>query len=468
MESIQFLLIALVVAAYMGLLALLSVGRSRWSDRSGFFVADHNLTWWQMGTSLFATMYSSYNVVAIVTFAALFGLYAIIVIAGAFLGFALLYAVLGRNLTSADVRQWTSLEHYVERRVGKTAAKGAAVVVLLLLVAFITFQMYVNGSVLSAFLPVSPTTAMVASSVIVALYTLFGGLRASALTDIAQAGFMGLVMLAAIFIVLGGKNAVAWDAVFSLPPAHLLLGIAAMFVAQLWTIIVQPEVWQRILASRTQKDAASGLVFGSVLAFIFVLPLVLVGVMAGALANTGLPQGAEFITLAQQYVPQWFLPLLAVGIIAAFMSTLDSSLAAFGAYFAKWIGAPHSLSVARWAIVGVLALAGTFTFFLQSLLSAVLQIVAIAAIPGALLMGEYIVRRLRPDTPVSETAFTVGLGVGVAVFFLGSYAGWFGQDPMWSLVPPVAAVLVFAAGELLSRLKAREQGAEAGSGNVAV
>lgn len=210
--------------------------------------------------------------------------------------------------------------------------------------------------------------------VVMTLYDLLGGMRTVAWTDTVQGTLMYVAMWAAalyvVYVTLDGIGPLMREVSRTAPellaidqsqwPTYLglivLFGLGALF---------QPHVWSRMLMGRDPKvmSTVSGTI-GIYMMTLF-LPGLLLG-LAGYVLLTDSGGDAVLPTLLNGYLPPWLAALLAAGLLAAAMSTVDSIVRAADTIVVKDLLKSHLM---RDASDARLIRAGKWAFLLLVLLS---------------------------------------------------------------------------------------------------
>lgn len=214
-------------------------------------------------------------------------------------------------------------------------SEGVSKVLSVMILIFMTFsaasQMVGIGDFFGTYLGLDYELAVLAGTGIVLIYSLFGGFRGVVLTDVIQ--FVLLVISAVVVFITaftraGGLAAIGEAAAAAGKTGYMSItaGTAkyAMYIITFgcaW--MIQANVWQRISAARTDKDARKM----TVLSFFAYIPLYLIVVltgMAGLVLFDTLPQGGVVTAVVVNYLPPVLGAVVFVGISAAVMSTMDS------------------------------------------------------------------------------------------------------------------------------------------------
>lgn len=216
-------------------------------------------------------------------------------------------------------------------RYSEGVSKILSVMILIFMIFSAASQMVGIGNFFGTYLGLNYELAVLVGTGIVLIYSLFGGFRGVVLTDIIQ--FVLLVLSAiAVFVIaftksggfaeisavaaLAGKNDY-----MSMTFGFSKYGMYVITFGCAW--MIQANVWQRISAARSDKDAHKM----TVLSFFAYIPLYLIVVftgMAGLVLFDTLPEGGVVTAIVMDYMPPLLGAIAFVGISAAIMSTMDS------------------------------------------------------------------------------------------------------------------------------------------------
>ncbi|MFQ5918525.1 MAG: sodium:proline symporter [Thermoplasmata archaeon] len=266
-------------------------------------------------------------------------------------------------------------------------------------------------------------------------YTVYGGIRASVMTDSLQTllilPLMAVAFLGAV-VALGGP-VVIYDRIVASAPELLRLdhlpGIYfAIFVAIAITgaNIFNQAYWQRFYTSRNERVLRRGL---GVAAFAVIPMVILAGLFGIVAAGFGLADvpSVAFFSLVVSTFPEWVVLLLFVLVLALIMSTMDSLLNGVASIFTAdlprlgaRIPSRSLLTVARIVTV-LIALAAiaiaSFGFSVLLLFLVADLVCSAAAFPT--LYGFYSGRIGGTGAAVAGLA---GIAVGMPLFVLGLFA----------------------------------------------
>ncbi|MEJ2274861.1 MAG: sodium/solute symporter, partial [Woeseiaceae bacterium] len=198
------------------------------------------------------------------------------------------------------------------------------------------------------------TVGLIALGAFAAAYSLYGGLKAVALTDIIQVTLLviGGVLIAGISLneVSGGQGVIAgfqillektperFDLIFTKDSPHYvsLPGISVL-VGGMW--IMNLSYWgfnqyiiQRALAAKSTQEAQKGIMFAAFLKMIMPLIIVLPGVAAAILAPDLTAPDRAYPTV-MNLLPAGILGLVFAALIAAIVSSLASMMNSISTIF---------------------------------------------------------------------------------------------------------------------------------------
>jgi SSS family solute:Na+ symporter len=248
----------------------------------------------------------------------------------------------------------STLPEFLERRFSPGSRMILAfMAIVAALFIHIGMSLYAGAAVFKQFFGIDVVTSIFIISVITAIYTVLGGLKAVVVTETIQTGILVLgavaVTLFAIFALpdqgihnlsqlkaavkpdqlsmlqTESSSGLAWYAVFL---GYPILGV--------WYWCSDQTIVQRVLGAKTQRDAQIGPLFAGFLkifpVFIMVLPGVLGYVLfkdvIGADSNQTLP------VLINQLIPTGLKGLISAGLLAALMSTIAAALNSSATLFA--------------------------------------------------------------------------------------------------------------------------------------
>ena len=448
--------LVIIVAYLLGILfvGLWVVRRDEKQTSDTYFLAGRNLRWPVVGAALFASNISTIHLVGLAEGGFKHGL-----VIGNFEWMAtftliILALVFAPFYFRARI---STLPEFLEKRYSPVARVLLAFMFIMsALLIHIGISLYAGAAVFQQFFGINVYASIVIISVVTAVYTVVGGLRAVVVTETIQA-----------VILLAGAVVVTLLALYSLPEVGIdsfsalkeatrehqlsmlhtsneegyawyafLLGYP---ILGLWYWCTDQTIVQRVLGARTERDAQLGALFAGLLKILPLFLMVLPGIFAyvlfheliGDQANQTLP------VLITQLVPTGIRGIIAAALLAALMSTIAAALNSTGTLVAKDIAAHFrpdlsdeaQVRVGRISAVVVMLLAmlwstqgGRFGSIFEAINKMPAQFIA-PPIATVLLWGVFWRRGTR-QAGVSTLA--LGFGGGLILFVLDLGLGVFG------------------------------------------
>lgn len=252
----------------------------------------------------------------------------------------------------------TSIYTYLDKRFGKTSYKTGASFFLLSKFSGAAARLYLVCIILQNYvfdnLHIPYTATVIATLVLIWLYTRKGGIRSLVWTDTLQT----LCMIAALVLIIAKaismlelSPAEAWNAVWSNPHSRIFefgdweskQNFWKQFLSGIFIVIVMTgldqDMMQKNLTCRNLRDAQKdmctyGMMFVPV-NFLF-LSLGILMLMLYAKAGMPLPENSDDILpefIANGHMGQTAIVLFTIGVIAAAFSSADSAMTALTTSF---------------------------------------------------------------------------------------------------------------------------------------
>jgi solute:Na+ symporter, SSS family len=350
-NSIDLIVIAIYLVGIL-LIGILSV-RLRKMTSEGYFLAGRGLGWIMVGAALFASNISSIHLVGLAAAGYNEGL-----VWGNFEWLASITLIL-LGLVFAPFyfkSKISTLPEFLEKRYGSTARTILAFIAIIgALFVHIGMSLYAGAVVFKAFFGINVFTSILVISLITAVYTILGGLKAVVVTESVQTVILilGSMVLTGFAIAALPENGVSSLAELKehLKPGQLnmlhtreslgflgeggfesgltwyacLLGYP---ILGLWYWCSDQTIVQRVLGAKSKQAAQMGPIFAGFLKILPVFILVLPGVIAyvlfkdiiGTDANQTLP------VMIDQLLPTGLKGIMAATLLAALMSTIAAAL----------------------------------------------------------------------------------------------------------------------------------------------
>lgn len=447
-------MLTLAIALYLGMLLALIWYSSYKSTRSDFLNAGNSVEWKLLSLSIFSSVLSGYNLVLGITFSFLYGPWILLVYLAIPLAlFALFFFANSQDL---DKSQHTS-KSFIDWASKRYSSKVATVFHLILgaaLLLLLSLQFFVNTNVLTQVYNFDAVVVTIAVGIVVLSYTAIGGLKTEIYTDSFQAILLILIVGLVFFVDL---NNVGSAALLKLSDTSLIIPAMVLGIVQVLTVVVQPELWQRVYAAKSSSDMSKGLIGGAFLILLVILPIIIIGIAAFG-ANQEADPNTIFYALIESSIPEWLLPIVIVALIAGFMSSIDSTLFAFSSQFAKHgflingkSNQARVLKLNETNLIRVIAaiaisISIIISLFFVSFLTSVMVLISLMTVISSVVIMSSILNL------EANMVFPLSL-LGVICFVGLAFAGEITSDPMTVLYPSLIVVVASIFLGLLSRLK---------------
>lgn len=324
---LQKISIILLIIYFITLLIAVTIEKPN-KNVEDYFFAGRSLPFWALSITFIASWWGAGSALSTADLAYNDGL-------GAFwyYGVPVLLSTFLMIIFSKSIRKIGYLTQgaLFEARYSKVCAKYLAVLIYIFMTFSVASQMVGIGMFFGTYLGLSYEVGIIVGTSIVLIYSIFGGFRGVVLTDIIQ--FVLLLISAIIVFIIATTKAGGFSNIYqhSLNVEKLtyfsFFEGAKKYFAYVITFgcawMIQANVWQRISATRNEKDAKKM----TVLSFFIYIPLYLIVVLTGmaslVLFET-MPEGGVISAIVLNYMNPIIAAIVFVGISAAIMSTMDS------------------------------------------------------------------------------------------------------------------------------------------------
>ena len=337
-----------VIVGIFSFYLLLITGLAIWSskgssDTAGFFIAGKKLPFWVVAFSANATGESGWLLLGLTGMAYSVGVHALWVVLGEMIGISLCWFLIARRLKiDCDRYDAITVADYLESRFqdGRHILRLISVVIIVVMVLiYVAAQMIAAGKAFSDFMQITYVHGVILGAVVTSLYTVVGGYKAVAYTDVLQ----GILMLLALIILpvvafneAGGVAAVMQGLGDADPVLVSFLGeqgwslagliAVASFLAIGIPFLGVPQVLVRFMSINDAAEIKKAAAISIACLFVFLFGAILIG-LAGRVLFPGLTDPELIMpTLSRELFPPVITGLLVVVLLAAIMSTVDSLL----------------------------------------------------------------------------------------------------------------------------------------------
>jgi SSS family solute:Na+ symporter len=346
-----------VVAVYAAFLLIIAQWVSREKaghekNTSDYFLAGRALPWWAIGASLIAANISAEQIIGMSGSAWVMG-----IAIGAYEWMAAITLVLvGKYLLPVFLKhEIYTMPQFLEQRYDHRVRMVMAFFWLGVYVFVnLTSILWLGAQAVTTVTGVDLMWGMIGLAVFATAYSLYGGLKAVALTDIIQVTLLvfGGLLIAGIALneVSGGEGMIAgfgilldkvpekFDLIFTpgnenyqyLPGISVLIG--GMWIMNLSYWGFNQYIIQRALAAKSVSEAQKGIMFAAYLKMLIPVIVVLPGVAAVMLAPDLETPDRAYPTV-MRLLPAGLLGLVFAALIAAIVSSLASMMNSISTIF---------------------------------------------------------------------------------------------------------------------------------------
>lgn len=299
--SILFFLLYIVVVTIIGWIA------SRRETEEGFMIADRKVAGFQLAATMSAGYFDGATLSVYIAYVYQFGLSALWLFVGVALGFIVLRRFAGRIKQRADELKVYTMSEYFFHTIGRRSGLAYSIVLVLAFFFWLIINLIVSGQVLSAIFPLPYALSVAFGGGIILLYLLLAGFKAVVRTDVFQLFIMAFMSVMAAVVLLGMTRIPAAEL---RPIGRMDIGTLLGFVIiGMFAIMVQPDLWQRLFASRDVPTMKRGLAFSA-----WILPL-----LAIVISVVGLVTKQFFPDIAPEHA-----------LVTGFSSLLPAGIKEFG------------------------------------------------------------------------------------------------------------------------------------------
>jgi len=352
--------VAILILYLVGVLGIgFALRRRAGQDLDSYFLGGRNIRWWALGLSGMASNLDVTGTMVIISFFYIIGIkgFLVAIRGGLVLIMPFLMIFMGKWLRRSQVMtnaEWMILR-FGDGPDGRAARLLSAISTIVGTVGMVAYFAVGTGKFLSTFLPLPPKICSLVMIAVGLAYTTLGGLYGVVYTDVAQAAliaFATLFLSVRAFLVTGSEGfrtlvsqdwldlSLPWR--YQMPAGYEIYNLFALTIVffSFKTILEGFSgpggyMSQRYYAARSDRDAGrlSALWIGMMT---FRWPFIMaVAVLAMTLPHKLADPEMALPTVLSQLVPMGLKGLLLAGLVAASMSTFDSTINAGAAYLVK-------------------------------------------------------------------------------------------------------------------------------------
>ncbi len=331
--------------------------KGKTKNSKDYFLASKALPWWAVGASLIASNISAEQFIGMSGSGYAIGMG---IASYEFMAALTLIIVAAFFLPIYLHRGIYTMPQFLEQRFDKRVKTVMAIFWLLVFVFVnLTSILYLGALAIHNVMGVDMIWGIVGLALFAAVYSIYGGLKAVAWTDVIQVVFLiggGLVTTYVAFKTLGDGSAMEgvrvlaekapekFDMILSnpdqegymeLPGLSVLIG--GMWIANLYYWGCNQYIIQRALASKSLDEAQKGLAFAGFLKLLLPLIIVIPGIICWAMIREGqipeLNKADEAYPTLLNMIPTGIKGLAFAALVAAIVSSLGSMMNSISSIF---------------------------------------------------------------------------------------------------------------------------------------
>ncbi len=341
-----------------------------------YYISGRRGNRWQITGSLFATIMGGSAIMGTLELSQRAGWAAVWFLFSAAVGLLVLSAI----STRVSKHGHFTLPELLLRYYGKPAEKAASLLIPIAWTGIVAAQIIAGAKILGSLASASYETGAVVSAAVFVLYTMAGGQKSILKTDLLQAFILvsGITMLVVLTYLNKSPIDIHLLPMSSMVPkgifneAFSAVDLLMLLVTYSVTFVVGPDIYGRIFSSRSSSVARSSIVITALLIIPTAVALTYLGISV-AQPSSGYD---GFFLPGGEFLPPWGIGLITAALLAAVMSSADTTLLSSSTILAKLMGEDltqrKSLRLTRLFIVGMgaagLVIALKVTSVLQSLL----------------------------------------------------------------------------------------------------
>jgi SSS family solute:Na+ symporter len=302
----------------------------------------------------------------------LYGFSAIWLFVGIGIGFLLVKKYAWKIKQKADEWRAYSMPEYFFRMLGKKNGLLFSFFLILQFFLLLIVNLIISGKILSVIFPIPYFLAVIIGGMIVLTYLFLAGFKAVIRTDFFQMIIM-FIMSLSVAVFLFGKT--------SIPISEFNLGtlgignIIGFLILAGFGIMVAPDLWQRIFATKDEKNLRRGLTYSAFILPILGIVISIVGLSTKQLFPGIMPEDA-LITGFSHLLPFGLKEFGMVSLYAVALSSSDTVTFVVSSIFTRDLknysqkySEKSMKNLTRFFMIAFIVLASLISIFYQNILA---------------------------------------------------------------------------------------------------
>ncbi|MBS3167860.1 sodium:solute symporter family protein [Candidatus Woesearchaeota archaeon] len=310
--AIVFFLLYFLVVFLIGIIS------SRSKTEDSFMIAERKVKGVQLAATMSAGFFDGATLAIFVAYIYQFGFSAIWLFIGLAFGFILLRKYAINIKTKADLTNSYSMPEFFYNIFGKSNGLLFSIILIIQFFGILIVNLIISGKILSSIFSLPLYIAVSIGGLVVLTYLFLAGFKAVLRTDYFQFMIMILMSLTVGLFLFGKADVPSLDINLTNLGFGNILGFVLIGA---FSIVVAPDLWQRIFAAKDEKSVKKGLSYSAfILPFLAVI-ISVVGLVTKQFFPNIVPEDA-LLTGFSNLLP---LGLKEFGIILLYAVSLSSS-----------------------------------------------------------------------------------------------------------------------------------------------
>jgi len=294
-------------------------------------IAERKVHGIQVAATMSASSFDGATLAIYLAYVYQYGFSAIWLFIGIAIGFIFVRKYAWRIKQRADELKVYSMPEYFFRVLGKKNGLMFSLFIVIQFFLLLTVNFIISGKVLAAIFPIPYYLAVLIGGLIILTYLLLAGFKAVVRTDFFQMVIM-FIMTLSVGIFLFGKT--------EIPVAEFNLGtlgvgnILGFLILAGVGIMATPDLWQRIFATKDEKNLRRGLNYSAVLLLILGVVISIVGLATKQFFPSIAPEDA-LVTGFSHLLPFGFKEFGMVLLYAVALSSSDTATFVISSIFTR-------------------------------------------------------------------------------------------------------------------------------------
>lgn len=312
-----------LLIAYVAITLIIAFIGSRKRSTEDYLIAGRKVGMLGFVTSVVASYIGGAALVAFAAYVFQFGVSAFAVFIGTALGFLVFIPYAKKLKTSSDSNNFYTLMDWLYFKFDKRTGDLASAILTVVYLGMLLNQFIAGSMILAGMSNWSYESALILSSVIIAVYLTAGGFQSVIRTDIFQYMILMVIMIVMAKVMISGDTQIA-SQLTNLSTADPAMLVAFLAFGVL-IVFQSAEYWQRVYAAKNMKVVVRGFRWSAVFTLITGIVITIISLTARDLAP-GIQPSEAFGAGLKLILPGSVIAMALVMVFAAIMSSADTQI----------------------------------------------------------------------------------------------------------------------------------------------